>query len=382
MATLMIVLVTGAAVLWCGLLLLPWRPWSTAEALDAASSDVADDLSDITVLIPARNERATLPRTLAALDEQGDGLRVIVVDDNSSDGTADAARASSLDQLCVVSGSALPAGWSGKLWALEQGRQQITSRCILLLDADIQLRPGTITALRRKLNNEGHQLVSLMAAPGTGNPWERLLMPAFVYFFKLLYPFPLANSMGSRIAAAAGGCVLLDAAALAKVGGFGAIRDQLIDDCALARLFKRNGYSTWLGLTHSAQMLRRQGLRDIWNMVARSAYCQLHYSKLVLISASALLLLVFVIPLIGLWTGPTMARLLALTALAAMLVSYRPTLRYYMLPSGWACTLPVAGTLYLLMTWTSALRYACGQRSRWKNRVYAATAAIPAKRRP
>lgn len=382
MTMLLIGLTAAAALLWCGLLALPWRPWSTRETLDAGD-DTDADLSDITVLIPARNEHATLPLALPALATQGKGLRVVVIDDQSTDGTAEVARASGLDHLTVLAGSALPPGWSGKLWALEQGRQRVTSRLILLLDADIRLRPGTIAALRRKLDSEHRQLVSLMAAPVTVNPWERLLMPAFIYFFKLLYPFRLANCTRSRVAAAAGGCVLLATAALAASGGFGAIRAELIDDCALARLLKRHGHATWLGLSHSAQMLRRQQLGDIWNMVARSAFCQLHYSVILLLVCSAVLLLAFVAPLAGLGLGPASARILALTALAAMLASYLPILRYYGLRAGWACTLPLAGALYLLMTWTSALRYARGQRSRWKNRVYAADATRqPAAKQP
>lgn len=380
MALLLTALSAGAALLWCGLLAAPWRPWTTAETLDAAADTGAADLSDVTVLIPARNERATLALTLAALKAQGSGLRAVVIDDQSSDGTAEVARTSGLENLTVLTGKALPAGWSGKLWALEQGRRQVTSRLILLLDADIRLQPGTVAALRHKLDSDTRRLVSLMAAPVTANLWERLLMPAFIYFFKLLYPFRLANSARSRIAAAAGGCVLLDSATLDASGGFGAIRGELIDDCALARLFKHQGHATWLGLSHCAQMLRRQGLREIWNMVARSAYCQLHYSIVLLAVASCLMVLAFMVPLAALCVGPMPARLLALTAVAAMLASYRPTLRYYGLPGTWACALPLAGALYLLMTWTAALRYAHGQRSRWKNRVYAAVPAPAPKR--
>ena len=379
-AHLLTALSGASAVLWCGLLLVPWRPWTIAETLDGTDESRSSDLSDITVLIPARNERATLAQTLVALGAQGHGLRVVVIDDQSSDGTAEVARASGLDDLTVLTGQPLPPGWSGKLWALEQGRRQANSRLLLLLDADIRLQPGTVLALRRKLDNGAHRLVSLMAAPVMVNVWERLLMPAFIYFFKLLYPFRLANAPRSRIAAAAGGCVLLDAATLETRGGFDAIRDELIDDCALARLFKRHGHATWLGLSHGAQMLRRQGLRDIWNMVARSAYCQLRYSTVLLGLASGLMLLAFMVPLVALCAGPVPARLFAVAALVAMLASYRPTLRYYGLAVAWAGTLPLAGALYLLMTWTSAWRYARGQRSRWKNRVYT-TLPEPAPRR-
>ncbi len=204
--------------------LLPWRPWSTHERLDAAPPREPADLSDITVLMPARNEAAVIGHTLEALASQGRDLSVIVIDDQSTDGTAAIARGVEGLNLRVIAGQPLPRGWSGKLWALEQGRMLARTPLILLLDADIALAPGTLAALRAHLLDRRLQLVSLMAHLGMVTFWEKLLLPAFVYFFKMLYPFALANSPNPRQAAAAGGCILVESRALGDLGGFAALQ--------------------------------------------------------------------------------------------------------------------------------------------------------------
>ena len=207
---------------------------------------------------------------------------------------------------------------------------------VLLMDADIALAPGTLVALRRKLRADGLGLVSLMAAPGIESLWERLLMPAFVYFFKLLYPFRLANSGHRWVAAAAGGCILVQARLLEEIGGFEAIRGAIIDDCSLARRARAAGYRTWIGLTHSARMLRHYGLGDIWEMISRTAYTQLRYSLPLLVLCSGLLLLAFVVPVAGLaFPGPRSAPMSVLTCLI-MARTYLPVLRYYGVPAPWA----------------------------------------------
>ncbi|MDP6951365.1 MAG: glycosyltransferase, partial [Alphaproteobacteria bacterium] len=204
--------------MWLALLLLPWRPWSTRERLHASTAPAP--LGDVIVLIPARDEAETLPRTLAALPEQGEGLDVIVIDDQSTDDTAALARAGDAQ---VIDGTPRPEGWSGKLWALEQGRRQATRPLVLLLDADIALAPGVVAALLAKRIETGAALVSVMATLSTASPWERLLVPAFVYFFKLLYPFALSNAPRAPVAAAAGGCILIEREALEAIGGFAAL---------------------------------------------------------------------------------------------------------------------------------------------------------------
>jgi hopene-associated glycosyltransferase HpnB len=366
----------AAALIWTSLLILPWRPWAVREVLEApAHPDLAQDLSDVTVLIPARNEAETLGAVLAALREQGPGLRVIVVDDQSTDGTGDIARAGGFEALEVISGEPLPAGWTGKVWAMEQGRRRVCTPWLLLIDADITLAPGLIPTLRERMREDGLQLLSLMAWLRMDSLWERLLLPAFVYFFKLIYPFRLANADRPRgPAAAAGGCVMLERRALEVIGGFASIQDAIIDDCALASRIKRGGYRTWIGLTHSVCSLRTYDrLSAIWDMVARTAYTQLRYSLPLLLVLSALFLLAYAAPLVALLLGGITARATAAFALGAMMISYLPTLRFYGLSPGWALLLPLIAALYLAMTWSSAWRYRGGQRSAWKGRRYGRT---------
>ena len=369
-----------AAGLWLAVLLAPWRAWSTRERLDAAANAPLEDalphdLAAVTALVPARDEAAVIARTVAALRAQGAGLRIIVVDDQSSDDTAEIARRAGGAECEVVAGAPLPNGWVGKLWALEQGRRRVRTPLTLLVDADIELRPGLVAALLAHRRAERRQLVSLMAVLQMTSAWERLLIPAYVYFFKLLYPFRLSNSRGRLVAAAAGGCVLVETALLERIGGFGAIRDALIDDCTLARRVKDAGGATWIGLTHSAISLRRaRTFRAIWDMVARSAFAQLRFSTLFLLCCAALLVLAFCVPPLGLLARDAWTRWTSLAALAAMMASYIPVLRYYGRSPVWALALPLTGTLYLLMTVDSALRAWRGVRSQWKGRLYRASA--------
>ena len=186
-------------IIWTGIILLPWRPWSVRESLDAVNGLSTADLAGVTVIIPARNEQDVIGTTLSGLATQGTGLRIVLVDDQSTDATIRTALQSGLDNLRIIPGTALPSGWSGKLWALEQGRTGVTSEYILLLDADIELRPGTIAALLDKMNNHRLHFVSLMACLRMESLWEKLLMPAFIFFFKLLYPFHLSNSASCKV---------------------------------------------------------------------------------------------------------------------------------------------------------------------------------------
>ena len=369
------------AVIWLGILLLPWRPWSTRETLDAvplSGEPVSGklDLSDVTVLIPARNEADTICQTLAALDAQGNNLNIILIDDQSGDDTGRIASECSLNSnLKIITGEALPAGWAGKLWALEQGRQHVNTPITMLLDADIEVKPGLIVALREKMHRDNVQFVSLMAALRMQTFWEKLLMPAFIYFFKLLYPFGLSNNpRHTKIAAAAGGCIMLETNTLEEIGGFGALKDALIDDCTLARKVKSKGHATWTGLTHSVISLRAYDkLSTIWHMVARTAYTQLHYSVILLALLTIIFVAMFWLPVAGLLIPSTMVIALSALALMAMMLSYVPTLIYYDLSPLWALAMPVIGTLYLAMTWTSAIHYWLGRRSQWKGRSYSKT---------
>ena len=355
------------ALMWVGLLLVPWRPWSTRERIEADPQAGSVDLSEITVLIPARNEADVIGLTLAGLQAQGTGLQVIVVDDQSSDTTAQIA--ASFPNTRVIRGQPLPEGWAGKLWALEQGKSHVRTPITLLLDADIQLQPGLLTALLAHKQRDNRQFVSLMADLRRTSFWDRLLLPAFVYYFKLLYPFALSNSNFRHVAAAAGGCILVDTEALQRAGAFASLRNALIDDCTLARQVKNAGYRTWLGLSRSVVSLRPYGtLRSIHDMVARSAFTQLGYSTVVLLVVTALFALSYGLPFVLL--ASTEAWRLGLVAWVAMMLSYLPMLRYYRMPLVWALLLPVSAVLYLGMTWSSAIRYWRGIRSRWKDRTY------------
>ncbi|WP_235281888.1 glycosyltransferase [Methyloterricola oryzae] len=359
----------AAALIWTATLLLPWRPWRNGEILEP-SPDAPASSDEITVLIPARDEAEVIQSTLEGLAQQGGSPRVILVDDGSSDGTADlASQVPGLD-LSVLAGAPLPEGWSGKLWALEQGLRKVETPYTLLLDADIHLAPGMLAALLERMR-VGPVFVSLMASLRMETFWEKLLMPAFIYFFKQLYPFRLANSANPRFASAAGGCILVETGVLRELGGFDAIRGAIIDDCTLAAKVKQAGYRTWTGQSHGVVSLRGYGdLEPIWEMVARTAFTQLRYSITLLATCTFLMVLMFWGPVAGLAAADPMARSLSALGLAGMLVAYLPTLNFYRRNPLWALAMPVIASLYLAMTWTSALRYWRGERSRWKNRVY------------
>lgn len=359
----------GAAC-WLSLLLLPWRPVSTHEQIEPdPGQQLSQNLSDITVLIPARNEAPFIQHTLDGLKAQGEGLQIIVVDDQSTDQTALLAYQ---NDAHVIAGTTPPTGWSGKLWALEQGLKHVTTPYTLLLDADITLSQGIIATLKNKVLTENRSMVSLMATPPMDTLVERMLMPAFIFFFKLLYPFGLTNKPDSRMAAAAGGCILIETQALRSIGAFSSLHDALIDDCTLAARIKHSGKNIWLGLSHAARSHRGyQGLGPIWEMVARTAYTQLNYSLVLLILCTVIMLSMFwLAPFAFLLPPDPKTYMISLIACLAMYYAYKPTLNYYRRSPLWIFTLPLTGTLYLAMTWTSAIRYWRGERARWKDRHY------------
>ncbi|MDX1514724.1 MAG: glycosyltransferase, partial [Gammaproteobacteria bacterium] len=269
-----------SALLWLCLLLTPWRPWLVRETLDH-DAPLEEDLSDVVALVPARNEAGAIARTLTALSSQGPGLKIVVVDDQSDDDTKDVVEGLRLPDVTLIHGGPLPDGWTGKVWAQAQGQSELNRPLTLLLDADVELAPGVLAALKATRRQKRVALASLMVELPMSNLWERLLLPAFVYFFRLLYPFALANDPHTRVAAAAGGCVLMETREIQNLGGFDALRSALIDDCTLARLVKLGGGGTWIGLTRRARSQRRYPrLADIWGMVARTAFTQLRHSVL------------------------------------------------------------------------------------------------------
>jgi hopene-associated glycosyltransferase HpnB len=372
MEVIYLILVAFSTLAWVGFVLLPWRPWSNRQVLDAMeSANRSSALDEITVLIPARNEAEVIQHTLQSVIKQGTGLNIILIDDNSEDATVEKSRQMRLSGLRIIQSPPLPAGWSGKLWALEQGRLHVTTPYTLLLDADIELARGVITALREKMHTQGMSFISLMAAPSMASVWEKMLMPAFVHFFKVLYPFARVNSHRRRIAAAAGGCILLETRLLDQIGGFESIKSAVIDDCALAARVKSQGSRIWLGLTHSVKSVRSyQELREIWDMVARTAFAQLHYSVGILLLCTLVMVLVYQVPVVMVASSNILTRYLAVISLAIMLLTYVPLLRFYNRSAAWALGLPLVAALFLAMTWTSAIRYWRGERTRWKGRVY------------
>jgi hopene-associated glycosyltransferase HpnB len=365
----MLILAAIALACWISVLLAPWGAWLCRERLEADASPSVSR-NDFTVLIPARNEAQVIGETLRALAIAAPGAPVIVIDDQSTDDTSDIVRASGLPHLTLIAGTAPPAGWTGKLWALQQGLERVTTPRVLLLDADIRLAPGILASLQRKAD-EGCALVSLCAEPCWNGIATRWLLPAFVYFFKLLYPFALANRQGSRVAAAAGGLILIDRVALLDAGGFIAWHGAVIDDCTLADHVKHKGHRCWIGLTHGATSLRSANFGDIAHMIARTAFVQLRESLPLTLAVSALLVVAFWVPVFALAFGPTRAaHALGLLAALAMFACYLPTLMYYRRNPLAALLLPLAATFFLVATWYSAWRALAGTRSVWKGRHY------------
>lgn len=377
--TVLAALCALALAAWLGVLVAPRQAHRVRERLEADPA-APDDLAAITVLIPARDEAESIGRAVRSLAAQGRHLEVLVVDDQSSDGTAQVARAAANGVLAlrVLAGQPLPPGWAGKLWALEQGLAHVERPYVLLMDADIELEPSFLPALLRAARERDATLVSIMAELHCTTFWERLLAPAFVFFFKLLYPFAASNDPRGRTAAAAGGCMLVRTDVLRAAGGFAAIRGALIDDCTLAGVLKRARPPIWLGLSHSVRSLRVYAeLGDFWRMVSRSAFTQLRYSTALLLLATALMIVTLLAPVAGVMaavlTGEHYVGALAAGGWAALAAAYAPVVRFYRLSLWWAALLPAAGALFLAMTWSSALGFWRGTRASWKSRTYDAS---------
>ena len=368
-----------SVAIWLYLIFFRGGFWRADQRLgrDAAHDG---DWPDIAIIIPARNEATLIGRTVSALMAQDYPGRygVILVDDDSDDGTAAAARAAD-DRVTIARSTPPPEGWTGKLWALAVGVERAAemlpeARYLLFTDADIEHHPATLRDLAAKAEAEQLDLVSLMALLSCKTPWERLLVPAFVFFFQKLYPFPWVNDPKSSVAAAAGGCVLLRTHALVRAGGVAAIRGALIDDCALARLIKRRGV-IWLGLTETTISTRPHGgLGDIWTMVARTAFNQLRYSTILLAASVVAMVVIYVAPpaalIGGLLIGDSPLAALGLACCLFMAAAYGPTLKLYRQPKVSAVFLPIAAALYIAMTVDSAIRHWRGRGGQWKGRIH------------
>ncbi len=376
--------------IWIGL--ISWRGqfWRTDQQLEVAETDLKD-LPAVCAVIPARNEAELLPITLRSLlvQDYPGSFTVFLVDDHSTDGTAqvakETAQALALDQqLQIIAAKPLPSGWTGKLWAMEQGIQAVetlhatslhTPEYVLLTDADIEHNVANIRQLVTKALLEDLDLVSVMVQLRCESKWEQLLIPAFVFFFQKLYPFRWVNDQSKATAAAAGGCILIRREALARIGGIQVVRQALIDDCALANAVKSSGGRIWLGLSALTQSRRSYPtLATIWDMVARTAFTQLNYSPLLLLLTLVGMTLIYLVPPVGaILGGLTGNWLLAATGLLAwvlMTLAYLPIIRFYKCSPWLACCLPAIAFLYTLMTLDSALRHWQGRGGAWKGRVY------------
>lgn len=343
----------------------------------------------VAVVIPARNEAESIAETVACLCRQDypGRLRVVVVDDQSDDGTADLARGAAAAaaaegltrRIDVLRGQPLPGGWTGKLWAVRQGIEFASAadeldaqpEFLLLTDADIAHAPDNVRRLVTRAQAEQRVLVSLMAKLRCTAWFEKTLIPAFVLFFQMLYPFAWVNNARRKLAAAAGGCMLVRRPALEAAGGIQAIRDEIIDDCALGALMKKQG-PIWLGLTERAVSVRPyDNLGEIRKMVSRTAYAQLQYSPLLLAGTILSLVITFLLPpLFTLFASGT-AQWLGALAWIAMTLSYLPMLRFYGQKAGYGPMLPLVAALYTVFTFDSALQHWRGRGGMWKGRAQA-----------
>jgi hopene-associated glycosyltransferase HpnB len=437
---------TGAAVAaWSYLLLGRSRFWRVH--LPFPQSHAARDsqpVPRVVAVVPARDEAEVVGECVASLlDQRGVELRIVLVDDGSTDGTAEIARraaGASAGRLTMVQGRPLPSGWSGKLWAVSQGVEHAVSmlnagwcaatgsenddrtavghqgsvrknagnkdviftaaahlgtaqeinarkatRCaaidcdvtgkrapdfLLLTDADIRHAPNNVSRLVAIAGQQRADLASFMVKLSCRTIPERLLIPAFVFFFFMLYPPRWIAEPRKRTAAAAGGSILLCPAALERAGGIAAIRGEIIDDCALARAVKRSGGRVWLGLTDSAESLREyKTFSEIGRMIARTAFNQLDHSTALLLGSIAGLALIYILPVVALFSGNHAAAVLGAVAWLAMTAAYLPMVRFYGLNPAWALTLPAAAAFYMGATIFSAIQYLAGHGGRWKGRA-------------
>ncbi len=340
------------------------------------------DWPHVAIIVPARNEAETIAPSVSSLAKQDypGEFHIIIVDDHSEDGTAALARnaaaaSGATERVLLHLAADLPQGWTGKLWALHEGIQSAANQSpefFWFTDADVEHAPDTLRRLVFRAEKESLDLASLMVLLQAKTFPERLLIPPFLYFFLMLYPPRWIAYPKARTAGAAGGCILLRREALERIGGFAAIRGEVIDDCALARAVKRSDGKIWMGLTRASVSLRGYGsLAEIRNMIARTAFTQLHYSLFFLVLALSGLLLTFLLPWFSFLSGEDPAWFLASTAICLMTVTFGVTVRFYALPWPWALALPLAAVYYGYATCVSAVRYWLGRGGQWKGRAQA-----------
>ncbi|HIK37592.1 MAG: glycosyltransferase [Geminocystis sp.] len=388
----MSILVFISLTIWVYLLLVRGNFWRCNQFLVSVKSPPS--YPPVAIVIPARNEAETVGtciKSLLAQDYPGE-YKIVIVDDQSTDDTREIATKVAGEKqretdVEILTGKPLPVGWSGKLWALYQGvewaKQVGKWQYFLFTDADIQHPPNNLTQLVALAETNNLDLVSLMVKLHCEGFWEKLLIPAFVFFFQKLYPFAWVNDRESKIAAAAGGCILISQSALTRIGGIQALKDALIDDCTLASMVKNTlppSSSIWLGLTNSTFSLRRyNSLGEIWQMVSRTAFAQLNYSPWLLIATVVGMAITYLIPPValvyGMLTSHWLTAACGFVTWLLMAFSYLPTLRLYHLSPVYSLLLWFIALLYTLMTIDSAWQHWQGRGGQWKGRIYSKVAA-------
>ncbi len=364
--------------IWAYLIAARGAYWRGSVRDDTSIARLPSPWPAVAAVIPARNESECIARSVTSLlrqDYRGP-LSILVVDDDSDDGTGAVAKnaAAGDERLSVIRTTGPSAGWTGKLWAVSQGvaaAETFHPEYLLLTDADIEHAPDTLSWLVAHSVNGRFVLTSLMAKLRCVSLAEKIHVPAFIYFFQMLYPFAWVARAGSSTAAAAGGCMLVRKDALASVGGLASIRGALIDDCSLGAMLKTVG-PIWLGLTNRAQSIRPYPtFADVARMVSRSAYSQLRYSLLALVATTLGMAITFITPPMLALFASGLPRYLGLLAWAAMSLSFVPTLRYYRLSPIWSVALPGIALLYMAYTLQSAYQHFRRRGGQWKGRVHA-----------
>ena len=391
MIFILLTIATLSLILWMFLLLFWGQFWRADQRLDNNNIDLTS-YPTVCAIIPARNEADVLLVSLKSLLNQDypGQFSIILIDDQSTDKTREIAQdianhLNQSDRFKVILGKPLPVGWSGKLWAMEQGiqfvkNQDLTPDYFLFTDADIEHHVTNLKELVSKAEKENLALTSLMVLLRCDSFWEKFLIPAFVFFFQKLYPFPWVNNPQNKMAAAAGGCILVRRDRLEEIGSIPSLQEALIDDCTLAQKIKGlstpdNATAIWLGLTEKTKSLRPYNSLDtIWNMIARTAYTQLNYSPLLLLGTVLGMGLVYLaapaILLLGVYLESGNLIIISSLTWFLMTIAYLPTLRLYQLSPLWSLSLPLIAFFYNLMTIDSALRHWRGKGGGWKGRVY------------
>jgi hopene-associated glycosyltransferase HpnB len=371
----MIALAFLPLAIWIFLLLGRGMFWLAGDRDDRNEPAEPQAWPSVTAVVPARDEADVIARSIGSLlgQDYPGSFHIILVDDQSTDGTSAIARnLPAQDRLTVLVGSPRPSGWTGKLWAVRQGIAQANAPDYLwLTDADIAHTPENLRKLVARAESGRLVLVSLMAKLHCQTFAEKLMIPAFVFFFDMLFPFALVNRPRNPTAAAAGGCMLVKRDALERAGNIDAIKHEIIDDCALGRAMKRQG-PIWLGLTNRAASIRPyEGLGEIRRMIARSAYAQLDYSPLQLAGTVFGMSLLFLAPPVAAIFATGLVQIAGALAWLAMAIALQPMLRFYKLSPLWGIALPAIGILYTAFTFDSAIQFWRGKGGMWKGRAQA-----------